>query len=88
MAEDSKPVGRLVAPGEVGVPVPTPSANAVAGGPGAGVGAPKTGPPPMANPRIGDIAWSPPVIVVGVVVIGAVVLGLLGARRRRADGPD
>jgi len=87
MAEGSKPVGRLVAPGEVGVPVPTPSAANVAGGP-AGAGAPRTGPPPVANPRIGDIAWSPPVIVVLVVVTGAIVLGLLGARRRRSDGAE
>jgi len=88
MAEGSKPVGRLVAPGEVGVPAPTPSAGNIAGGPAGGAGAPKTGPPPVANPRIGDIAWSPPVIVVLVVVTGAIVLGLLGARRRRSDGPD
>jgi D-alanyl-D-alanine carboxypeptidase (penicillin-binding protein 5/6) len=88
MAEGSKPVGRLVAPGEVAAPVPTPSASGQAGGPGAGVGAPRTGPPPVANPRISDIAWSPPVIVVCVVVTGAIVLGLLGARRRRSGAPD
>jgi D-alanyl-D-alanine carboxypeptidase (penicillin-binding protein 5/6) len=88
--EGSEPVGRLVAPGEVAVPAPTaaPSISSAAGGPGAGAGAPRTGPPPAANPRIGDIAWSPPVIVVCVVVTGAIVLGLLGARRRRSDGLD
>jgi D-alanyl-D-alanine carboxypeptidase (penicillin-binding protein 5/6) len=51
--EGDKPVGRLVAPGEVAVPAPT-AAPTVSGGATVGAGAPQTGPPPVARRRRSD----------------------------------